>query len=461
MTNNIIESLILNEAYFGNSPELEALQKQLTKARSKFLGVKLIDKYLSNFNTDPELTKLNRQFEQMFGFNAFCLNIEPNTAHNAYVFPTSFKIDSVSYDNNHIVTTNTGTKYKKEYEVSAIVFISSSLWVSDEFTDREVLAIILHEIGHHFQSTVSSLSCANGYIMSTMNLITFIHIICNGININQRNINGIVSMSNTTEKFVLKKIEKLKQTNPELIDCYNKILGLKAAIDGTVIDLDQSVQNIHLLLSPISGMLHNIISGAIHTFINDPLALFKALIGFNDETVADNFVTMYGYAPDLSTALNKINKGSVGYRSIKFRKQGILSSYYNIMTNLADLLFGLSNVHPNNISRITDQLKYLEYELEKQNVDPKMRKEIKKDIEKMNKLLKSINTKSKNTFSNEAYDMLLLFLFKDGDLKNSFLKNTDRYKEIDINIDASRNNNKSTYIESADLTGQLTNIKFR
>ena len=86
--------------------------------------------------------------EDLWGFKAFSLSIDPSSTPNAFTYPvaTSLDIDPTDY----IITDSKGYRFTKQAKVAAISKITAGLFTNKAFTDEECFAIFLHEVGHSF-----------------------------------------------------------------------------------------------------------------------------------------------------------------------------------------------------------------------------------------------------------------------------------------------------------------------
>ena len=141
----------INEVYFGKTPEILAMEKQLHKFRSKYMG-----RYISNIsvNSDEDLLKFNRMVEDYFGFGCFTLHIQNEIMPNAFTLPLDYRID-VGLTSNSIEKGVNHFKLNKKLDYTGIVYITSAVMFNSDFTTPEVMAVILHEIGHNFYFALS------------------------------------------------------------------------------------------------------------------------------------------------------------------------------------------------------------------------------------------------------------------------------------------------------------------
>jgi hypothetical protein len=139
------------------------------------------------------------------------------------------------------------------------------------------------------------------------------------------------------------------------------------------------------------GVLHYLgVVGTVTATIKNPFGLLSLPSGYRHERTADNFPTFYGYAPALSSAMNKM--GYAGYSSSELVNTldtiPVYSTLMKAFTLPAEVIMTTLDPHPMHLTRIQDQINLLEAELKKPGIDPKMRKRIQKDIDAIKPAIK-------------------------------------------------------------------------
>lgn len=345
---------IINEAYFGKTEELLQAEKQLDIFRNKYMK-----KYMANkVNSDKDLLKFNRMIEDIFGFGCFTLHIYNVMAANAFTLPIDYRVDYMNNKKNLIVNTKTGFRFNKRYDYSCITGIYSALIFNPNFTTQEVMAILLHEIGHNFNSAINKPAAGLSNVFG-------IFIFCT--NIIYGNMIDALENTNVYRKF-MDKYERYLRENDEFPEAaYNQFMAL-------VQFYKYSSFIVRLLLGPTNSVIG---VGMLIKFGLEKLLGLK--VGYISELSADNFATMYGYGSELSTAIAKL-KDKEGVVTKNFDKLPILTSLIRVCALPLMLLFGMVDPHPSNIHRIQEQINLLERELSKNDIDPKMRECIENDI---------------------------------------------------------------------------------
>lgn len=417
---------IINEVYFGESDGLNKILEQLGVIRSKY---KRSSKYFSKINTDPEMIKLNRLFEDFFGFETFCVVITETSQYNAYTFPISGAVDTRS-DASIIETTKTGFRFKKKCGINIFMVIYSGLFFDQSISDRECLAIMLHEIGHSFAAAMHPVCTLTSYIYKAQNLTV---LLLSPIMILMGNSQAVFSSSNALRGWANRTAEKIKREHPEMNDMFHSLKGMSGIISDILTNAMVATSAMITIFNPIGALLNSVYS-KVESLLTHPMEILQILFGYKDEQVADNFATLYGYGPDLSSGLQKMQDEGFGIATLKgAQNMPIIGHLYDLFSLPINMICGLMDPHPETAGRINSQLKYLKNELKNQSMDPKMKKRVIKDIESIEKTIndtyKSVTVDDPMFFS-KSYAALLLSICG-GDIRNIFDKpENSRYDKL-------------------------------
>lgn len=405
----------VNEVYFGESKELNDITEQIGKIRAKY---KYSSKYFSKVNTDPELLKLNRMFEEFFGFETFCIVLEETTQYNAYTFPVSSAIGAKT-GKDAIETTKHGFRFKKKCGLNLFMVVNAGIFLGNVFSDREVLAIMLHEIGHSFSASLHPTCTFASYVYKANNLAV---LIMAPIHLLIGNSQAVFSSSNAFRGWANRTAKKIKEDHPELNDMLHSIKGFAGIISDAFTNIVMGSSVAITILNPIGSFLSSVYNNIAGLFKN-PMRLFQTIFGYKDEQIADNFATLYGYGPDLSTAFQKMEEEGYGIGALKMtKKMPLIGHMYDLFSLPTNMLCSLMDPHPNTAGRMDSQLKYLKTEMRNQAMDPKMKKQILEDIKKIEETIDetyhSAMSDDPDYFS-KSYSAILLTLCN-GDVRNVF-----------------------------------------
>lgn len=416
----------INEVYFGKTPEILAMEKQLHKFRNKYMDLLNPIKKFS-VNSDEDLLKFNRMVEDYFGFGVFSLYIIDIKICNAFTLALPTHIDTINMSSNFIVNKNT-FKFNKQANYSCLVAIFSGIIFNSNYTTSEVMALILHEIGHNFFTVLD-----NKYsVLAKFKILVLI--IQALFNFLLPSIFIYAIAGSEKIKNIILKTSRFLRMNKNILsfieDCFLLSINFGINLSNDI----TSISNILLLgFNKYLYMVPN-----ITTKLLNPFTYIFGRTLYNDERVADNFSTIYGYGAELSSAVNKFD--SIEFNSnnsIKklFSNVPILSNIYCFNSDIVSIILGLFDEHPIALSRANDQLKLLEREIKKEDLDPKMRKALENDIKKLKNELKNITNitisiKNKSLIRN-IYFNALYYATDSKDIKDYLLNDNDRFEIYD------------------------------
>lgn len=402
-----------NEVYFGKSNNLKTCENIIGKIRTG-------DKINININQSKEIKMFNRLIEGQFGFEAFNLIIDSSGGINAGTAPISLCIDAPNLKPS---ATKEGFRYDSIKGSIAVVYLNQGLLFNKDFTNGEIMGLIMHEIGHNFETAISPVSRGFSYITRAVSLVTLpLTFFPNKYAPNA------FSFTRRWYYNLLNRLREDKNIVIEIIDGMDFIINKIIGVLGVVGDSVQSILKI------ITGPAVPIPS------IFDILDFFNSgfgLVGFKGESLADNFATAYGYGPELMSALNKMKQKDMGFvdRSI-IRRIPFIGTWYDLCLLPNVVINSIIKSHPNNSFRAKHQIEMLEKELQRSDFDNKMKKSIKNQIDELYKVLDLITGYENYGDSNlqngfiftDAYQAFCLALFN-GDLRRFVA--SGNFKEFD------------------------------
>lgn len=155
---------ILNEMYFGKLPGLLKIEDHFLKIQQKY---KRSNPY-SNLSVyrdlikDPILLKISKELMNLFGFKEVAITFSRSSAINAYCIPFIAEANGDAYNleekkvpyeklQKAVIITNSGIKFNpKKFPVNLFISINLGCLFKTKLTIPELMAILLHEIGHNF-----------------------------------------------------------------------------------------------------------------------------------------------------------------------------------------------------------------------------------------------------------------------------------------------------------------------
>lgn len=361
--NQYLEDIdVMTEAYYGKLPEFIAIEKLFDiitqKAHSE--GIRT-----SNPNKYPELRKVEAIFRKVFGFKKVCIYFEPYASPNAYTYSMNILL-FYSKKKEQVEKTSHGF-YDNSKSTSLGVFLSTGLFEIG-LTSKELIACILHEIGHNFDYSVYH---------------RIEHIINNILTLGAEEVyvrqhkDEVDELRDTYGGEVIMNDDKIFN-NPKrrkrMGDKYDKYQKQKLTTLGVILGY---------LSIPFAGMV-DILAAIAST----PL-LFSVIGGKKGELFADSFATAYGYGSDLVTALEKLEHCRDRYGIPKSGPRKLLADLAQFQN---ELLVALVDVHGSNMERCKECIEKLKWDLDHNDFQPELRAELIKEIETLTEQYKKFYT---------------------------------------------------------------------
>lgn len=298
------------------------------------------------------------------------------------------------------------------------------------------MVMILHEIGHNFYSAINN--SGTGVMVDlyiSLKAIYDIYLIFVGLITNPSiSLTGSIDLLTSTDDYYKLK-EKMKKTLRQNNNLIIKLIDIYKWFKSLANTAKLSITNIIDMAS--IGLLYPI-AGVLNTINLNLLSLLFLPMRYKNERTADNFATMYGYGPDHISLHNKMSSLNIKQTSkIKnlYMKIPLLSNLYALNVNIGTIMVTAFDEHPIGISRCSDQINMLRRELEKSDIDPKMKKTIQEDIKACELNIKDIinisgGLKNKDIIRN-AYYKSLYETSDSKDLKDMLLDDINKFNAYD------------------------------
>jgi hypothetical protein len=394
--------LMLNEAYVGKTPTLEEIEKKLAIVRPKI-------KYSAANNTLKEILEINRLFEKQFGMDVFALKIYPSDYPNAFtrVIATNFDIAENEILHNMVTADATnGYRFKEGNNFCIILNISSSLIADPKYTDAEIVAVLLHELGHNFADCIyGDIEFDNREMMiSYKKMLIFYAILLSCT---------IIGIPKAIT--LLKQLKTYNNASTNKMEKRNQKVG-KGKLSAWLASIGARGKDLAILSNEILNIIFG--TGRIKTYkrmadISGIPDKAKKSLGRQNEVIADKFAGIYGYGPDQATALIKLENSPT--KAVKIvNKLGEFGKRMNQKYDDAVRDMHKYDVHPQVIQRIYEEIKLLENELKKEDLDPKLKEVIQSQLDQLKQILEDATTVSKEmSKSQEAQNVYNKFINKE------------------------------------------------
>lgn len=387
---------ILNEVYVGRLPEIDQMVTDIHNIREEY-------KAKGNISIIKSTKVIEKHIEEMWGFKAFLFDIYIDNVPNAYTWCVGSCINVDPRD--AIECTNKGYRFGPKTNVAASSKIATSLLLDENISDEEVLAILLHEIGHSFVERANKVNELMSMNRSTYLLCTLFNLI---IGICTLNIGVIVRTINTGMRLdtnsntIIVKFEKLIKNIPGL-------RHIDIASESTKKWISDKISDYFVILGRRSYD-KKYVKSLEKTRDKNKKRNYNSdtAMGRTKERLSDDFANMYGFGPQLATGLIKM---SSPYR------YGVLSTVEStdIQKKADDLImqiYDVIDVHPGNVDRVIAMYDALVQDYKSLKVDPKIKAAMKQDIDELQKIINDLKKTQK--------------LLKDYD--NKYMKETAKYQ---------------------------------
>ena len=306
--NSIIDyrnTQVVNEAYVGKTPTLEEIEKKIGELRENI-------KFSDNLNRSDKITEINRLFEKQFGMDIFALKVLQTKYIDAYTYSLSTRLDYAekyaSLADMITADMKNGFRFKPGNDAAVVVCISYEFLHNKLWTDAEIMAILLHEIGHNFSGSLyNDIYVANREMMlqykKTLKYLIVLYAIASLCIVGIPGlIKTIKQYNNLKNKNIKKDAKKDRKKKP------SKLKGFFGALKGKQSDYATFVDE---LSTRMNGDKYAEYAGKYFDDMDSKgygEEYFKQTNGRIDEVIADKFAGIYGYGPDQATALLKCDE---------------------------------------------------------------------------------------------------------------------------------------------------------
>lgn len=340
---------ILLEAYSGATSNLKKAEKELD------LLVKSLNKQYDTFNDefyttkartvsdDPHLLKATKYLNAEFKFKKLIIDLFLDSPYGPHTIVSPFLFFK-------------GDEKKKDIDV--YVYIDVMTLVRYKLTGGELLAIILHEIGHNMDT------CAPSKIKFYMKTATTF-----GMNI------LVPDIMNKLNRFSNQFIDKLfsNTTIRKFLFTYDRIL----------IEVNSLMRILNISYLPL------IAQKSLYQTLN------LVHLGYYGERKSDSTAVKYGYGPELVSALTKLEQESKSSPTLAGKITnsnpitGILYDFYDACITLIGLFF---SPHPSTVNRANNAIYKLKNDIKDPSIPPQLRKELMREIKELEAMRDYMNS---------------------------------------------------------------------
>lgn len=298
--------------------------------------------------------QLEDQFKEAFGFRSVIIAPLPEKYnHNSNDFETKALGAWVYSINRYPIEGLVTDKGFKDKSNSLYLEMYMTLGIIKELEAEEIIAVILHEVGHSIDPALVDIKYIETNILS-------------------KYMTDRYGSLNKDEKAIIEKERKSLK-----IDDKSRV-GLQKFLDIIPVF-------IHLVPTAIKKIL---------SFFNTEDALLRQISQFLDsdhskfrrqeftEAYADNFARMYGFGAYLAKAFHKMEKSNNNAIKSRFNKESRRQAFIVSMTK--DMI---NDVHKTDIHRIRALIKEYKDDINDPTIPTKVKKQLKEDLGELEKIL--------------------------------------------------------------------------
>lgn len=395
---------ILEESYQGKTATLKKAEKCCDAIVRKVLSMPMEVMLKTDINDMKEVKELAFLLKKEFGFLSCELEFSNAPIPNAFTIPAR-GIFTVAGGMPCFPVKNNDKYYDKQHGYTAYIFVYEHLIKSINLTGGELLAVILHEIGHNFETTFFAQIWKIAMTIMSASIVGLPFAISQDV---------VAMLQAAIEKV---KIEVLQKQFPGL----NYVINIVYAL----------YMNISSMMSLIPfGPAINVLSGIASSMYRNPFdTIYHGMIaGTSGEIFADSFAATYGYGPEMASASAKMSNimadSDAAAKAIS--RTPVLGLIKDFNTLLAFSLLRLVDPHPDDQVRILNNVKKLEKDLNDPSIPSKLKKDIKRDLEEVKKVysktLEIENYEERNMYATFAFRVINDKLGGHLDIKNTIMR---------------------------------------
>ena len=357
--------------------------------------------------------------KNQFGFANTNFLVDFTTAKNAYTLVFRDKLNGMGKP----VFKNGTYQFNPKDGYDLNVYFSYGLLCDTSFTNEELVAILLHEIGHHFSAKAAmyeyNLPSIKNLVRGMTDMNKAIYNLTNGAKEDIRNISDANIMAGIQQAF------NGLDCRSALAYINNGVILVKDAI------LNGNISDAFKFLTGDKTVVNKVMNTKFDQSVKNLVSEYD-----NEEEKSDAFATIYGYGPALTTALTKLESNKLDTRQSTTESnvlEWILKFYVTFGIIGVFEFFIDSMAHIDSSKRTLAALAVLNQELKTANLTPKQRKRIQQDIIDITKDYESYLEAKQALFKKTGYVKLafvynkILFLYH---TKFNSDRNLESYQQL-------------------------------
>lgn len=432
----------VDEAYIGKQANLLAMEKCIDRIRQKYYApYDLLDlTLLKNVENDPDWQRLVELIEEQFGFYSLTLTlfeIQPTamgSMPNACTIPLHCDPIYMAKLRSNLRVDSKHIRFDKKAKFCTMITINPKLIFSKELTSGEILAILLHEVGHNFEVATLTATLPLHYIHL---IAIWSQVLASG---NFTSIAFYATVLLQPGRRAFNKVYKDIQKDPTLSQIFAFIqYGFQYIALMGGMSIRYAIY--FCIIRPLENIIPKIILAKIRAIADilsemqaNPMGIIFAQFSYVSEKYSDSFVALHGYGPEFTSAMRKFHTmGDIFGAYEAIQTTPILGHIYGLNDWIFGHIMSVLDGHPDDATRMLTQVNVLEADLKNTKLDSKTRKLVEKDIAECKKALRetkmNYNSIKRNSTAKTAYniqtqaflDNILTKILPNGDLRTEIM----------------------------------------
>lgn len=335
-------------------------------------GMTLAKKDVRLINNSDSNVAIQRYFTKLFDLNRMSLYWTDKSDANASTYPSSFMFKNKMDESGN---------YSGEGKMNIGVAIDISLVSYADMNEKEILSIILHEIGHNFYNSIFNtlarlpISLTRGLTPESLTTI--------GTQVALLVGTDIVRNGDNTVKGIQKIDELLFEYAPGLRKVYSLYRETILNFENWVyvrLRMKGFFRRFALEFRTLFVSGKKILSNVVDTIQKRDPFTTAYFARYNTEKFADSFATDHGYGIHLQRALIKMSNPK---RSISVKVTNEIPGFSWIVDFFSlqyDIISGVLNQYPTHQNRIRTSLDRLKREAKRADMDADLKRDLEAQI---------------------------------------------------------------------------------
>lgn len=351
----------LNEnTYYGKNPHLIKLEVYFESLVEIYRNKNLSKAYVV-------IEKIENEIEELFNFSCVYVETHMVAGIEAYTFPVYVSQFRDAFDNSpfDVKSGKFGpTMANKKHSPSIHVVLSAGVIADMGFTGKELLAVMLHEIGHSFDRRPAKIF-GNIVIYGNLKMAD------SQVKINNKDIKEVKEMRT--------KYKKDKEFQQKLLDQYKETKKQKKQAETNYISGQKM-----FLTQFFSASLLTLLSPFI--LYSNTLNFFPYINKMDAEKFSDSFAVAFGYSEELSSGLMKLeNFAHKPTKQLENEMTPFTRFFYIYNIIIIEIIGGNLSTHPETFKRLQYMSEYLEVCINEEE-NPKLKEEMIKSKKRVDEL---------------------------------------------------------------------------